>query len=185
MKNIVLISGHPDISHSTANRIITEELLADKNITAADIKLNYPDYNFDIEKEQQLLLSADLIIMQTPFIWYGLPGHVKLWMEKVFTYGFAHGEGGDKLKGKSFLLSLTLGGTAEAYSAAGHHQHSVEYFIKPIELFLKYCGVNFLKPVYSYGMLSGPGPNNSLVEEKSAIQAKLIKERILKFTQSV
>jgi glutathione-regulated potassium-efflux system ancillary protein KefF len=185
MKNIILISGHPDISQSTANRLILEELLADKRITFSDIKQNYPDYKIDIAKEQQLLLSADLIILQSPFIWYGLPAHMKLWIENVFSYGFAHGPGGDKLKDKSFLLSLTLGGSKESYSHTGQHQYPVEDFIKPIELLVRYCGLNYLPPVYSYNMSSGAGSERSLIEARSVLQAKQIKERILKYTQPV
>jgi putative NADPH-quinone reductase len=177
MNKIILISGHPDISYSTANRIIMEELLADENVAAYDIQLNYPDYNFDVDKEQHLLLSAGLIILQAPFMWYGLPAHVRLWIEKVFTWGFAHGPGGDKLKGKSFLLSLTMGGDEKAYSHLGHHQHPVGYFLKPIELFARYCGLKYLPPVYSFGMNARPDADNDncSIKTKSILHAWRIK----------
>lgn len=182
MKNIVLISGHPDISRSTANRIIIENLISEKGITACDINLNYPDYNFDIANEQELLASADFIILQTPFIWYGLPAHVKLWIEKVFTHGFAHGSTGDKLKGKQFLLSLTIGGSRESYNHKGDHQYPIEYFLKPIELFVKYCGLHYLPPVYSFGMASTAYSNFKEIETKALLQASTIKDFILQFT---
>lgn len=182
MKKILLISGHPDISHSTANRIITEEILDDKRITAIDIKLNYPDYNIDVEKEQQQLLSAELIILQVPFMWYGLPAHVKLWIENVFTHGFAFGKEGDKLKGKSFLLSLTMGGNQHAYSTGGQHEHPVEFFLKPIELFIRYCGLNYLPPVYSYSMTNDS--DGYTIQEKSIQHAQRIKESVHRFIKA-
>jgi glutathione-regulated potassium-efflux system ancillary protein KefF len=71
MKNIVLLSGHPDISRSTANRIFIEELDSDKKIITSDIKMNYPDDKIDVEKEQQQSISANLVILQSPFLYSG------------------------------------------------------------------------------------------------------------------
>jgi putative NADPH-quinone reductase len=152
MSTILLISGHPDISRSQANRLIVEAFVGQEAITTVDLMLNYPNLHFDISAEQQLLRNAGLIIIQSPVYWYGLPAHVRLWMERVFSYGFAHGPEGNQLQGKSFLLSLTLGGTAEAYTEKGKHMHSVEYFLEPLRLLAEYCGMNYLNPVYSNNM---------------------------------
>jgi putative NADPH-quinone reductase len=184
MNNILLISGHPDIAHSTANRIIVEELVSDmRRITTTDIMMNYPDYNIDVEAEQELLKSADLIIIQAPFMWYGLPAHVRLWIEKVFAWGFAHGEGGDKLKGKSLVLSFTSGSEKNSYSAAGKHGYTVEYFLKPMELFVKYCGMNYLPPVFSYEMNAHTEIQKDATIAKARLQAELLKELIRQYSK--
>lgn len=157
MSRILLVSGHPSIQQSQANRNILEAMVGHPAVTAVDISMNYPDLQFDVEAEQQLLKDAELVIIQSPIYWYGLPAHVRLWIEKVFCYGFAFGPGGDQLHGKSLLLSLTLGGTAEAYTEAGAHQHGVEFFLEPIRLFSAYCGMQYLDPVYSNNMSVDPG----------------------------
>lgn len=182
MKNILIISGHPRLRHSMANRLILEELSNIPGITVYDVQTNYPDGEIDVAAEQKKLLEADLIVLQFPFIWYGMSAHFKAWVEKVFTYGFAFGPGGDMLKGKKLLLSITLGGSNEAYSAEGQHRYPVETFLLPLELFVKYCGMQCLPPVYSYEMAGTPGVNEGIIKEKAKLHAQKVL-RVIK-TQS-
>lgn len=73
MKTLI-ISGHPDLSTSVANKVILDEL--EKALPGAEIrKLDqlYPTANIDVEAEQKALLAADLIVWQFPFWWYSLP----------------------------------------------------------------------------------------------------------------
>ena len=74
MKNILIISGHPNLQQSTANRMILDEL-ADRLPQAQIRRLDalYPDYRIDVDAEQQALLNADVIVWQFPFFWYSLP----------------------------------------------------------------------------------------------------------------
>ena len=172
MKNTLIISGHPRLSQSTANRLILETIINTPGVAICDIMNNYPDGKINVEEEQSRLKAADLIVFQFPFIWYGMPSHMKAWMERVFSYGFAFGTGGDQLKNKKLLLSITLGGSSEAYSAQGQHLYTVETFLRPLELFVKYCGMQYLLPVYSYEMASTPGINQEIVEDKARLHAK-------------
>ena len=75
MKNVLVISGHPNLKRSYANITILDEL--QKLIPNVEIrKLDelYPDYKFDIEAEQSALLKADVIVFQFPTYWYSCPG---------------------------------------------------------------------------------------------------------------
>ena len=63
MKNVVIISGHPDLKISLANKTILDEIAA--QCPQAEIrKLDelYPDYKFDIKAEQAALERADIIV---------------------------------------------------------------------------------------------------------------------------
>jgi putative NADPH-quinone reductase len=191
MKKILVISGHPEFSSSIANRFIIEELNRFSYLTIKDIKELYPDGNIDVKKEQEDLHNADLIILQFPFIWYGMPSHLKGWIEKVFTMGFAFGKGGDKLRNKKLMLSITLGGSASDYSRSGRHQHNIETFLKPLELFIHYCGMEYLPPVISYSMSGGVGNSSEIVRNKAITHAtalisainKIVVERGALFTE--
>ena len=178
MKKTLIISGHPNLGRSTANRIILENLMDADNLTTCDIASEYPDGRIDVEAEQNKLLAADLVILQFPFIWYGMPSHMKAWLEKVCSFGFAFGAGGDKLKNKKLLLSITLGSNSEAYSERGQHRHPVETFLRPLELFVNYCGMEYLLPVYSYEMAASPGRMESVLEEKALQHAERVKRII-------
>lgn len=67
MKKILIVSGHPDLNDSFANKTILEEihkLLPEAEIAYLD-KL-YPDFRIDVPKEQERLLHADIIVLQYP-----------------------------------------------------------------------------------------------------------------------
>lgn len=93
MKKILIVSGHPDLNDSFANKTILEEvhkLLPEAEIAYLD-KL-YPDFQIDVQKEQERLLRADIIVLQYPLFWYTAPSLLHRWIEKTFTHGFSHGK---------------------------------------------------------------------------------------------
>lgn len=68
MKNILVISGHPELNHSVANATILDEVataLPDAEIRRLDWL--YPDGKINIAAEQESLLWADVIVWQFPF----------------------------------------------------------------------------------------------------------------------
>ncbi|GAL26611.1 NAD(P)H oxidoreductase YRKL [Vibrio variabilis] len=57
------------------------------------------------------MIKADVIVLQFPFYWYSMPALLKKWMDDVFSFNFAYGPEGDKLKVKisfSRLLWVVL-----------------------------------------------------------------------------
>ena len=70
MKRILIVSGHPDLNDSFANKTILEEL--SKLLPHAEFvyldKL-YPDFKIDVMAEQERLLRADIIVFQFPLFW--------------------------------------------------------------------------------------------------------------------
>ena len=179
MKNTLIISGHYDLSRSTANRNIIECLVNEPGVTIRDVKTNYRDLQIDVEAEQRALIQADVIILQSPILWYSLPWHMKLWIEKVLTPGFAYGDGGHKLRGKHFFLSVTVGGSEAAYSKAGNNRYDIETFLAPLEVFARYCGLDYLPPVVSYEMATYPGVDTDKLISKAAGHAERIKQALL------
>ena len=88
MKKVVIISGHPDLKNSCANKTILDEI--SKLCPEIEIrKLDelYPDYNFDVKAEQAALEKADIIVFQYPMHWYSTPGILKLYIDKIFLHG--------------------------------------------------------------------------------------------------
>ena len=133
MKALMIVS-HPNLDNSIANKTIIEEVRSKvDNIEIRHVEELYPDLKIDVEAEQKALLEADIIIFQHPFYWYSTPAGLKQWMDEVLTYGFAFGHDGDKLKGKHFMQSLTVGGPEESYKALGYNHFTIEEFLRPIE----------------------------------------------------
>lgn len=174
MSKIVVISGHPDLESSNANRAILNHL--QRAFTSIDIrKLDqlYPDYNIDVKAEQNALLAVDAIVLQFPFYWYSVPALLKKWLDDVFSYQFAYGSEGDKLKGKQFFLSLTIGGPEDSYSPLGYNHFQIEQLLHPLEQTAYLAGLHYNPPIYNHGMIFINGIYNSLeeVQERAIHQA--------------
>lgn len=139
----------------------------------------YPDYQIDVQTEQNRLMQADKIVLQFPFYWYSYPALLKKWVDDVFVYGFAHGATGDKLKGKKLLLSFTTGAVAQQYQPDGAMKHTVEAFLPAFKQLAFLCGMQWLEPVYSTGMMSIAGVSTQ--EQLAQVRQKSIAhaERLL------
>ncbi|XP_044150746.1 ribosyldihydronicotinamide dehydrogenase [quinone] isoform X2 [Bufo gargarizans] len=90
----------------------------------------------DILKEQNKIHDADLVILQFPLYWFGLPAIMKGWIDRCFVQGFAFDTPGYEtglLKGKRALLSFTTGGTEHMFSKEGI-SGDIRYLLWPIQV---------------------------------------------------
>jgi NAD(P)H dehydrogenase (quinone) len=111
----------------------------------------------DVEREQLKLQRADLVVLQFPLWWYGMPAILKGWIDRVFEAGFAYdvidpetgrarkyGDGG--LVGKQALAVITAGdrpGSLEPRGISG----SVEDVLWPLlHGTFWYTGMEALQP---------------------------------------
>lgn len=81
-----------------------------ENVEIRSLYQLYPDFNIDVAAEQEALSRADLIVWQHPMQWYSTPPLLKLWIDKVFSHGWAYGHNGNALHGKSLMWAVTTGG---------------------------------------------------------------------------
>ncbi|MBN2802962.1 MAG: NAD(P)H-dependent oxidoreductase [Deltaproteobacteria bacterium] len=158
MKNVLVISGHPNLKErSLTNKVIVDQLEVQEGVTVRDIKSLYPDFKIDVKAEQAALLKADTIVLQFPFHWYSVPGILKEWIDRVLEYGFAYGSTGDKLKGKNLLISTTIGGPEDAYSSEGYNNYKIDDLLKPLIQTANLCGLKLHEPIVTHGMIYIPG----------------------------
>ena len=158
VNKVLLISGHPRLDNSLANRMILADLEAKLGATLTVRRLDvlYPDGRIDIAAEQAALIEADTIVWQFPLYWYALPALMKAWVDEVLLYGFAHGQAGDKLQGKGLILSFTAGAPGEAYAVGQRMNRPIEEFVHPLHQTALLCGLDWQTPVYSTGMTLFP-----------------------------
>ncbi|WP_069658757.1 NAD(P)H-dependent oxidoreductase [Arcticibacter eurypsychrophilus] len=154
----LVILAHPNFQNSFANKIIIEELLnSNMGIEVRNLFDLYPDYNIDVKAEQTALLEHTTIVFQYPFYWYNMPAILKQWFDVVFEYQFAYGSKGDKLKGKNFLASFTVGAPKNGYQTLGDHHFPILDFCKNIEQTAYYAKMNFIDPIYFHGTSTAAG----------------------------
>lgn len=186
MSKVLVISGHPDLGQSNTNSVILSQLsqLDDAEIRRLDTL--YPDYQIDVESEQEALLGADVIVLQFPFYWYSIPALLKKWLDDVFAYDFAYGSKGDKLKDKEFILSFTVGGPDESYSPLGYNYFAIEQLLRPLEQTAYLSGMNYHSPVYTHSMVYIPGVYNTLedVQQRAMKHALTLTNKIKAITHS-
>ena len=160
MKNILVISGHPDLKNSIGNATILNELEKHFGNDIEIRRLNelYPDYRIDVKKEQEALVKSDIIVLQFPIFWYNVPALLKKWIDDVFEHGFAYGSKGKALHGKKLLLSFTAGADEKEYTEELNHDlpDFMPAFMETSDL----CGMIWQEPVYSYAVLNIPGMSN-------------------------
>lgn len=156
MKKILFLIAHPNLKLSKANRAILEAVGTLPNLTVNDLYETYPHFFIDVEREKNLLLQHDLIVYQHPFYWYNKPALLRQWEDDVLQLGFAYGPGGDKLKGKQFLLSITAGGPMEAYAPSGYNNFPIEALLAPTIQTAALCGWQWLPHIVLHSSASVP-----------------------------
>lgn len=181
MTNILLVSGHPNLDASYANKAIIDHFLTQHpTITLHRLDQVTPNFHFDLEVEQKVLKNADIIILQFPFHWYSVPALMKKWIDDVFSYGFAFGPEGDKLKGKDFILSFSVGGPKDSYSPLGYNHFTVLDFLKPLEQTAYLAGMTYHPPIYTNSMIYIPDVYNTLegVQERARDHAQRLSTKV-------
>lgn len=151
MKTLVYVA-HPNMSASKVNRA-WRDAIQESGVTLRELSTLYPDGTLDVPKEQQLLLEHNRIVFQHPFYWYSVPPILKKYFDDVLTYGFAYGEGGDKLAGKEWIEAITCGGPEAAYRAGGYNRFTVHELLRPIEATANLCQMLYRTPFVAYGVL--------------------------------
>ncbi|WP_028550603.1 NAD(P)H-dependent oxidoreductase [Paenibacillus sp. UNC451MF] len=152
---IMVIIAHPHMNSSRANRAMALELKQYADVYCRDLYQEYPDWNIDVEREQQLLLQYDRIVLQFPFYWYSCPPLLKKWFDDVLTFGWAYGPDGDKLQGKEFIVATTTGGSEKAYRSGGDNWFTISELIRPIQRTITKCNGTFLPAFVTYNVSQG------------------------------
>ena len=143
---VVVIFAHPYPDRSVANRILLESIDDLDGVAVRSLYDRYPDFAIDADAERKALEGASAVVWQHPIHWYTVPALMKLWFERVLVNGWAWGPGGEALRGKRCLWTVTTGGDELDYSTAGIHGHAFEAFVPVVRQTAEFCGMRWLEP---------------------------------------
>jgi glutathione-regulated potassium-efflux system ancillary protein KefG len=121
------------------------------DLTFHDLYEAYPRLDVDVTREQELLLTHDIVVFQFPFYWYSTPPMLKQWQDLVLEHGWAYGSQGHALEGKTFICALSTGGRADAYRPEGYNRFTVRQLLAPIEQTARLCGMRYVPPFIVHG----------------------------------
>jgi len=150
-RRILVLFAHPSLDRSEVNRPLARAACKLEGVTLVDLYAEYPDFNIDIDREQQRLLDHDVVVFLHPLYWYSTPAILKEWQDLVLEYGFAYGSDGKALRGKIFFNALSAGGAEAAFRAEGFNHYTIRELLHPIEQMAVMCGMIYLPPFALFG----------------------------------
>lgn len=108
----------------------------------------------EIAAEQAKLTRADMLILQFPVWWFGMPAILKGWADRVFARGYAYLPGRKydtgMFKGKLAMVATTTGTSADTYAPDGIDGDILTVFWPIHNGLLKYTGFDVLPPYVAY-----------------------------------
>ncbi len=153
MPDILVIAAHPQMEHSRATRTLMEAAahLDSARVQVRDLYALYPDYLVDVAAEQTLLAHSRAVVWLHPVQWYSMPPLLKLWLDEVFSFGWAYGPGGQALRGKDLWLVASTGGPETSYRPDGYNRYFFDAFLHPYEQTAALVGMRWLPPLVLHG----------------------------------
>jgi glutathione-regulated potassium-efflux system ancillary protein KefG len=151
MSSILIIFAHPTLEKSRVHKRLIERIPQSLDLTFNDLYEAYPDYDIDVSREQDLLSSHDIVVLQHPFFWYSVPPLLKQWIDLVLEHGWAYGSRGTALRGKKALSLITTGGAETAYAPGGYNRYTIQQLLAPVEQTFRLCGMEYLEPYVIHG----------------------------------
>lgn len=134
MKRVFLINAHQPypFSEGKLNASLIEKAESIFKSKAYEVQSTKMTEAYDIDKEIAKHQWADLVFLQTPVNWMGVPWSFKKYMDEVYSYGMdgrlCDGDGrtrsdaskqygsGGTLTGKKYMLSLTFNAPVECFN---------------------------------------------------------------------
>lgn len=167
MKTLVIVT-HPNIETSIINKRWVEELkkYPDK-YTVHELYKVFPDGNIDVEKEQNLVELHENLVFQFPIYWFNCPPLLKQWFDEVFTYGWAYGSRGDRLRNRKVAFAISAGIRKEDYSETGRYRNTLDQILLPFQMTFNYCAADYRSFFAYYGTEKAPGENVPGLEEET------------------
>ncbi len=169
--DILVLFAHLAIGRSRINRAMLDAVRDLDRVVVHDLLEAYPDFYIDVAAEQARLREIDLLVIQHPVYWYGVPAIVKHWLDTVLTGGFAFGADGGALRGKALLQACSTGAPASAYRNAGLHGLPVGELFVPLASVARFCGMTWLSPLVLHG-------GHGLPDEVIGAHARTYRQRL-------
>ena len=151
MAKILLLFAHPALEKSRVHATMLQHVQQIGDVTINDLYQEYPFFDIDIRREQELRLAHDIFVFQHPLYWYSSPAIIKQWQDLVLQHGWAYGRNGRMLEGKQLFHVITSGGRAESYRSDGYNAYTLQEFLRPVERTARLCRMEYWPPYVIHG----------------------------------
>lgn len=177
MKNIFIINAHEayPFAPGRLNQTLVNKATATLQSRGYVVRHSSMQDSYDIEEEVEKHQWADVILVQSPVNWMGVPWSFKKYMDLVYTAGMdgrlCSGDGrrseapkknyggGGSLEGTRYMLSLTFNAPSEAFNDPNEFffaGKSVDDLFWPMHLNFKFFGMTALPTFSSHDVMKNP-----------------------------
>lgn len=201
MKNVLLINAHQffdGISSGKLNNIMAGVVKEEMEKNGYAVQQTHIEQGYDVDAEVARHLWADVIILQSPVFWFGMPWIYKKYVDEVFTAGifqqsFLSGDGrtrndpskqygtGGKMQGKQYMLSLTWNAPAEAFgdeSQVLFRGKTVDDVFVSNTANYTFCGAKILPAFSCYDVMKQPDVEGDMARLRKHLKTVLLREMV-------
>lgn len=185
MKNVFVINAHEEYEFSKGqlNRALTGMALDHLASTGYETRLTTMKDEWQVDAEIDNHQWADVVLLQTPVNWMGVPWSFKRYMDFVYSFGMdgrlCRGDGrtrkdpskqygmGGTLSGKKYMLSLTFNAPRESFndpSQSFFRGISADDLFLPIHLNFRFFGMEPLPTFACYDVMKNPDVGGDFIK---------------------
>lgn len=194
MKNVLIINGHQPypFSEGRLNQAFVDRAAAFAETHGASVRVVRTADPYDVEAEIKAHQEADVIVMQFPVNWMGVPWSMKKYMDEVYTAGMdgrlcagdgrtsqapkaGYGTGG-ALRGRKYMLSLTFNAPVEAFGDPAEplfKGRSVDDLMLPMHANAAFFGLDALPTYAAHDVMKDPQIEADLERFDAHLEAHL------------
>ena len=183
MSKVLIINAHHHYPFSEGKLNKTLETKINDHLVAQghSVRKTRIDEGWDTDQEIANHEWADLLVLQTPVNWMGVPWTYKKYMDEVFTAGMdgrlCHGDGrsesqpksnygaGGALKGKKYMLSLTFNAPEESFDDDTEYLFqgkSVDDLLFPMHMNFRFFGMEALPTFACFDVMKNADIDNDI-----------------------
>ena len=143
---ILILFAHPLYEKSRVNQILNSYIPSSEYITFHDLYEEYPEFEIDIPREQQLILSHDVIIWQHPMYWYSCPALLKQWMDMVLHFKGKNDLEIHQLQGKAVFQVMSIGDQQKTLLDDSPDTTPISQYLIPFKRVVEFSNMLYLPP---------------------------------------
>ena len=190
MKTVFIINAHQyyPFSEGKLNKTLSNkatELLTQKGYQVIETNMSQ-EYN--VEEELKKHQQADIILLQTPVNWMGVPWSFKKYMDEVYSAGMmgalCNGDGssrkdpskqygsGGTLSGKKYMISLTFNAPEDSFNDQQQYLFqgkSMDDLFFPMHMNFRFFAMEPLPTFACYDVMKNPDIENDLIKFEAHI----------------
>lgn len=177
MNKVLIINAHQPYAFSPGklNASLVERMTAHLQAKGYELRVVKSSEGYDPQTEVENHLWADVVIVQTPVNWMGVPWSFKKYMDEVYSAGMVgqlcdgdgrsrkdpsrqYGQGG-KLTDTKYMLSLTFNAPRESFGDPSRYLfqgRGVDDLFWPMHLNFRFFGMSPLETFVCHDVLKNP-----------------------------